>query len=787
MKITRFSALLLLLLVTWLATSAGNISVNQAKAIASRFMSSHAMPTTSIKMVHRAPGLNDGSNDRVAYYVFNASRGYVIVAGDDRAPAVLGYSDHGTFDAQDVPEAMQELLDSYATQIGALEQGAKADLHLSNRRPVTPLVHAAWSQNSPYNTRLPIINGKRAYVGCVATAMAQVMHYWKWPSRPTTAIPAYTTDELHIAMPSLPVVDFQWDLMKDTYLTNDSISAEGKAAATLSLYCAQSVTMDFKSSSSSAYSSHIPNALVNYFGYSPKMKYYQRQIFTTDEWENLIYNELSARRPVFYSGSSSEGGHAFICDGYDGNGLFHINWGWNGQSNGYFLLNVLSPEAQGTGGSSGADGYILRQAIIIGVEPGTQSATELEVCAKYIELQSYTSSRSSINSNFSATQVTHFINYTRDPISFDFGWALYDSNNTMVSMLTTSYTNNLPSNYYIYPTRTLQFGAGISSGTYRIVPMFRERNAGNWRPCLGADINYIEVVINGTSCTMTSHGVSSTPNYRLNDISTSGHMHPTRPVVINVNLTNLGTTRNDVLYMKVNGKIKATGLVDLENGASGNASFQFTSETTGTYNLVFCWAEDGSNVLTTLPVTITAMPSASLSGSVSVLNVTNSSDRIITNDKFSIQVTTTNNGTSTYDEDITVKLYKHIYDNYGTLVQTKSVPVTLARRQSTTVQFDMDNVMDSWRYFARAYYHSSGEEVSLGSSGFYTIVFPEEPKYPYGDVNGDSEVNIADINIIIAIILGKQYDSDIMKRADVDGNGEINIGDANAIIRVILN
>ena len=782
----RYSAFSLLL-VTMLAASASSISESQARAIASRFMSSHAMPTTSMMIAHKAPRLSNDNHDKAAYYVFNASRGYVIVAGDDRAPAVLGYSDQGTFDPRDVPEAMQELLDGYAAQINALGQGAKADLHLSNGRPVSPLVSAAWSQNSPYNMRLPFINGKHAYVGCVATAMAQVMYYWKWPNRPTTAIPAYTTNNLSIAMPSLPIVDFDWAHMQDTYLTSDSTSVEALAAATLSLYCAQSVKMDFKRTASSAYSSDIPYALTNYFGYSSDMRYYQRQLFTTDEWEQLIYSELSARRPVLYSGSTSTSGHAFICDGYDGNGLFHINWGWNGTSNGYFLLNVLSPEAQGTGGSSGADGYIHRQAIIIGVEPGSQSAPELEVCAKYIEVQSYTSSRSSLSSSFSVTQMTHFINYMSDPISFDFGWALYDSSNTLLNMLTTGYYDNLPSNYYLYPTRTMSFGSGISSGTYRIVPMFKERNAGSWRPCPGSEINYIEVVINGNSCTVTGHGVNGTPNYRMNSISTSGHMHPTRPVEININLTNLGNTRNDILYMKVNGEIQATGFVDLEKGTSGDVGFQFTSETTGTYNLVFCWGEDGSNVITTLPVTITTMPSASLSGSVNVLNVTNSYDRIITNDKFSIQVTATNNGNVAYDEDITVKLYKHIYDNYGTLVQTKSIPVTLAKRQSTTVQFDLDNVIDSWRYFAKAYYHSSGEEISLGSSGFYTIVFPDVPDYRYGDVNGDGEVNIADVNTVIAIILGKQFDSGIMQRADVDGNGETNIGDVNAIIREILN
>ena len=234
MRRIRFSAFLLLL-VTMLTATAESINESQAREIASRFMASHAMPTTSLKMAHKAPRLNStiGQNGQAAYYVFNASQGFVIVAGDDRAPAVLGYSDKGTFDSQDVPEAMQEMLDSYADQIADLEKGHQAASHLSNVAAIAPLVSAAWSQNSPFNYRLPLINGKHAYVGCVATALAQVLYYWKWPTRPTRSIPSYTSENLSIFMPELPIVSFDWNNMKDTYLTSDSTSIQAWAAATL--------------------------------------------------------------------------------------------------------------------------------------------------------------------------------------------------------------------------------------------------------------------------------------------------------------------------------------------------------------------------------------------------------------------------------------------------------------------------------------------------------------------------------------------------------------------------
>ena len=765
---------------------AKQVSESQARSIAAKFMSSHAMPSTNLKMAQKAPRLNaPASSGDAAYYVFNASQGgYVIVAGDDRAPAVLGYSERGTFDTQDVPEAMQELIDSYAEQIDALGHGAKAALHL-NAAPIAPLMSAQWSQNAPYNQLLPFVNGKHARVGCVATAMAQVMYYWKWPNQPSRPISSYTSQDLSIYMPQLPVVNFEWNNMCDTYETTDTLSPEARAAARLSLYCAQSVEMNFKTSSSSAYSSDIPFALSYYYGYQPCAKYVKRMNYTSMSWENMLYDELAAGRPVLYSGSKASGGHAFVCDGYDGNGMYHINWGWNGNSNGYFLLNVLNPDEQGTGGAAGSYGYVYNQAMITGVEPGTKPDV-LEVTAKYIELQSINGTRAASRDNFSLTQMTHFLNHNTDPIAFDYGWGLYQGEE-MLSLLSSGTKDNLDSYYYTKITRTLSFGGGITSGTYRIVPLYSEIGANTWKPCIGSDINYIEVTINGNNCSAICHGTYCAPDFQVNNISVTGHMHPNRPVNISLNVTNKGNTRNDLIYMFANNTFYAAAFVDLEKGASSDVEFMYISETPTTANLRFCLDEAGQNTIASQTVLISNMPAASLSGTATPLNVTNTSYRIITSDKFSLDVSVTNNGSSTYDEDITVKLYKHIYGNYGTLVQTQSQSLSLNKRQTAQLHFDLDNLLDNWQYFVKVYYYSSGDEVSLCGTGTYTIVFPEASSFPDGDVNGDREVNIADINAIIDIILGGSASADVEQRADVDKNGEINIGDVNTIIGIILN
>ena len=187
-----FKTLLLMMCLAVTVTAwAESINENQARNIAARFMASHAMPSATIKMASKAPRMNaKAGTDQAAYYVFNSgSRGFVIVAGDDSAPAVLGYSDQGAFDEQNVPEALQFLLEGYAAQIDAIARGAKAETQLRSGDAIKPLLTSSWSQNDPYNNLLPIIpSGKHAYTGCVATALSQVMYYWTAAERTRQAV-----------------------------------------------------------------------------------------------------------------------------------------------------------------------------------------------------------------------------------------------------------------------------------------------------------------------------------------------------------------------------------------------------------------------------------------------------------------------------------------------------------------------------------------------------------------------------------------------------------------------
>lgn len=245
------------------------------------------------------------------------------------------------------------------------------------REPIAPLLTTEWGQQDPYNLLCPEFyynsgRTEKCRAGCVAVSMAQVMNYYKYPSATQDKIAGYIN--LRIWMVGLiphfaTLSDIQagtpldWTEMQDRYEGNETDS-QRQAVAQLMLCCGQSVMMKYdRSSSGSPYL--IASALREKFGYPTSVRYVKREDYSDDEWEQLLYGELAAGRPVIYGGIKQDGGgHSFIIDGYEEPQLFHINWGSDGVANGYFPLNQLDPYR-------GDDGYNLSQDAIIGLQPPT--------------------------------------------------------------------------------------------------------------------------------------------------------------------------------------------------------------------------------------------------------------------------------------------------------------------------------------------------------------------------------------------------------------------------------
>ena len=348
---------IVLFLLGSLALYAGEVSEQEALQKAMQFM-----PNKQFVTVRRAPGVADGEA-KTPYYIFNASDGgFVLVSGDDRTATILGYSKTGKLDEADMPANLRYWLACYAEQINSLDHGTTAvSRRALTAAAVNPLIQTKWNQGSPYNNLCPIDpeTNAKSVTGCVATAMAQVLYYHKWPEH-IPAIEAYTPEHYGKELPALPATDINWDAFALRYSYGQTGTA-ADAVAQLMRYCGQSVKMNYASDGSGAWLN--PKALKEIFDYSDDLKAIYRKNFASDTWDETIYKELAEGRPVLYSGQSSDGGHQFIIDGYDGNGLFHINWGWGGSSDNYFVLSAANPYEESGKGYSGS------QDAIIGVQP----------------------------------------------------------------------------------------------------------------------------------------------------------------------------------------------------------------------------------------------------------------------------------------------------------------------------------------------------------------------------------------------------------------------------------
>ena len=394
----------LLLLLPIVVSFANPIDESTAKTIALNFISSKVsvrnMGNDPLKLAYKAVE----NATTTCFYVFNLtnSKGFVIVSADDIVEPILGYSTESNYDTtakHSLPIQMTEWLNIYSKKIvGAIQNKVIASekvkrswLELKNKPTFThqmllnttsgiaPLVHTLWDQSpdflttGPYNKLCPFDKnyGSRTLTGCVATTMAQVMKYWNYPAKGNGSH-SYTPGSypyLGVQTANFANTTYHWDQMPDTLSAKDSPS-QIDAITTLMYHCGVSINMDYGVGAvggSGAYSINYGGALkntaqdamVNYFGYDKNIKGFQRSSYIEETWIGMLENELNASRPVIYTGSGT-GGHCFVMDGYDNINLFHFNWGWSGDYNGYFNINDLTP---------GTDSFNLSQTALINIKP----------------------------------------------------------------------------------------------------------------------------------------------------------------------------------------------------------------------------------------------------------------------------------------------------------------------------------------------------------------------------------------------------------------------------------
>ena len=317
------------------------------------------------------------SKEKLKVYGYDGG-GFAVVTTDDRYKAVIGYSSSCFTDR--IPCGLEWWMETINENLlNSVEQ-----TNIQGRKGISPLLTTEWGQERPFNDNCTFSNSGRTYqciTGCVATAFAQLLNYYKYPTCGTGSISydiKYNNDFTITFSEDFSQSVYDWSCMLDSYksYSNNSITdSYTRAVAKLMKDCGLATRTSYsdKTHGSSSSLEYVEDALKNYFCYDNSTKYYSRSNFTKEDWLNMVYDELDNGRPIIYSGMKSSnatsGGHAFVLHGYDSSGKVYVNWGWNGQCDGYYDLDLLNPDRQQ---------YGYKQAMVI-AKPGDSTITLYDV------------------------------------------------------------------------------------------------------------------------------------------------------------------------------------------------------------------------------------------------------------------------------------------------------------------------------------------------------------------------------------------------------------------------
>ena len=385
-KISTFLLVLLLNSITMIQAR----TLQEAAQVANDFLAersviiaSHARRTAMQRPVELAYTQYQLDATTPALYIFNAAenKGFVLVSAEDKARTILGYADNGKFEADNIPANMAFWLRMYAEELASISNqslpanGLTTLQVLNSIDPahyptVEPLLDGViWGQTAPFNNLCPTVSGYKTPTGCAATAIAQIMYKHQYPVQGKGSY-SYKTNSYKVSMSAdFGATSYDWANMLPDYSGSYS-DEQATAVATLMLHAGISMDMDYTPSISGAIGANAMKALTTYFGYDADITVLPKGYIQEIDILRTIATDLEAGRPVFMEGTTiNSEGHAFVCDGMQADGFLHINWGWDGISNGYFAYSALAPEVQGTGGSSSNLAFTQRVIAYTGIQP----------------------------------------------------------------------------------------------------------------------------------------------------------------------------------------------------------------------------------------------------------------------------------------------------------------------------------------------------------------------------------------------------------------------------------
>lgn len=518
------------------------------------------VPQQSVRF--RAPGafqtlrladrIKPEGSDTDAFYIFSSAGNTLFVSADDCVKPLLGEVD-GAYTAMDkLPQQLQWWLSEYGRQI-EWQRSHRSDTQSefpvkakrnASRSAIAPMVKTKWNQDAPYNNQCPQLKGQTTYTGCVATALAQVMAYHKWPAATKGGVFSYQwqngKQELSYDFNG---VKLDWANMLDTYTdAAPGTSVQRNAVATLMKACGYGVEMNYggvDEGGSGAVAAFIRRAVVDNFDYDDATRYCWRDFYDDDTWENMVYESLSTCGPILYCGSGTGGGHAFVCDGYRTDGYYHFNWGWGGNYDGYFLLDALEPTGQGIGGNE--DNFNYNQDAVFNMKRPDPSTPAAKPAMSVFGMLSATMQSSDLMV-MTASDDGGFINLSGINGTFDLGAMVEGLDDregiNSVSVTATDYDIEVWGGFTMFPIQINS--AYMPIGRYTVTPAYRVSGDADWIPmqCFNDGPSFVTIEVSSDDVKVVPNAGSENLPVTVGDIKLETALVPGEVGVVSTSFTN---------------------------------------------------------------------------------------------------------------------------------------------------------------------------------------------------------------------------------------------------------
>ncbi len=732
------------LVLCCLSLQAETVDCDIAQATARAFLASRGVAMVGSQQPYKAPRRGKSADGSPAYYVFNAGNdnGYVFVSADSRTDEILGYVDHGSFDETALPDNARAYLQMFADEQRILDENhiSEADVRKAPRRIhyarhyVPEILKCRWGQGAPYNLLVPDYYNEdgtmgHSNTGCPSTAMSQVLYHYKWPQKTIATIPAHTCqytlktgERKSITQPEIPAgTEIDWDHMLDTY-DDSSDSVSRYAVAKLLLITGQMIGTSYSSLSGGA-SAIYHGAVKTYLGFDESVRWIDRRNYDYEEWIDEVYNELSAGYPMLIQGLRAGGGHSFIIDGYDGEGLFHVNWGWDGSSNGWFKMSSL--------GTAGMDAYVnaadytLHLAGLINLRIKDDIP---DLPARMMDLSDIVLKNNSLTATFR--------NITGAKNNFQVALTLYDrENREYVPVGSPQSVLNLEPD--ARKTFTFNLRRVLSEGVYELHPAARLISGGPWKPCLNTTNDFIEATVNAYGLA-TLKRTGRTCELVVDDFSFPGTCKTGENQHVLVTFSNPGREfyRELTIYTGQNGQMtrqNSLAAVQVPENGSTTVCFNFTPDATGTYDVWVC-SDNGQTVYAKSTVNITKV-GVKNQMRVSGIRIQNSVGGTVCGNRLYGSATIFNQMPTAFSGLVYVQLW--IQDEHGIWWgpgPTELSNITVGPSKSISVPFHFRNLQ--YRSYCMVV-GCSDQNGYLDNAGKYNHVFAVKPGITYWKNTGD--------------------------------------------------